>query len=185
MPMLTGTLITVAGFLPIGLAKSMAGEYTFTLFSVNALALVISWFVAVIFTPYIGYVLLRVQPHADGHHELFDTPGYRKFRKVVNWCVEWRAVTIAATLAIFALGIYGFKFIEKQFFPDSSRPELMVEMWTPEGSSFKLNEGLVKKFEGIVGKYDGVARAARVSICRWTRFSPSRTSRKWWCWPRT
>jgi multidrug efflux pump len=157
MPMLTGTLITVAGFLPIGLAKSMAGEYTFTLFSVNALALVISWFVAVIFTPYIGYVLLRVQPHADGHHELFDTPGYRKFRKVVNWCVEWRAVTIAATLAIFALGIYGFKFIEKQFFPDSSRPELMVEMWTPEGSSFKLNEGLVKKFEGIVGKYDGVA----------------------------
>ncbi|GAB2841559.1 efflux RND transporter permease subunit [Pseudoduganella ginsengisoli] len=157
MPMLTGTLITVAGFLPIGLAKSMAGEYTFTLFSVNALALVISWFVAVIFTPYIGYVLLRVQPHADGHHELFDTPGYRKFRKLVNWCVEWRMVTIAATLGIFALGIYGFKFIEKQFFPDSSRPELMVEMWTPEGSSFQLNEGLVKKFEGIVGKYDGVA----------------------------
>jgi multidrug efflux pump subunit AcrB len=78
--MLTGTLITVAGFLPIGLAKSAAGEYTFSLFSVNALALVISWVVAVTFTPYLGYVLLKVKPHADGggEHELFDTPGFRK-----------------------------------------------------------------------------------------------------------
>lgn len=158
IPMLTGTLITVAGFLPIGLAKSAAGEYTFSLFSVNALALVISWVVAVTFTPYLGYVLLKVKPHAEGggEHELFDTPGFRKFRALVNWCVEYRWITIAATLAVFALGVYGFKFIEKQFFPDSSRPELMVELWTPEGTTFAANEAQVKKFEAFIRKQDGV-----------------------------
>ncbi|MET3133171.1 multidrug efflux pump [Oxalobacteraceae bacterium GrIS 1.11] len=156
MPMLTGTLITVAGFLPIGLAKSAAGEYTFSLFSVNALALIISWFVAVLFTPYIGYVLLKVKPHAGGHHDLFDTPGFRRFRATVSWCVEWRKTTIVATLAIFALGIFGFKFIEKQFFPDSSRPELMVEMWMPEGTTFAANEAQAKKFETMVRQFDGV-----------------------------
>ncbi|MYM22305.1 MMPL family transporter [Duganella sp. FT135W] len=158
IPMLTGTLITVAGFLPIGLAKSAAGEYTFSLFSVNALALVISWVVAVTFTPYLGYVLLKVKPHGDGggEHELFDTPGFRKFRALVNWCVEFRWITIGATLAVFALGIYGFKFIEKQFFPDSSRPELMVELWTPEGTTFSANEAQVKKFEAFIRKQEGV-----------------------------
>ncbi|WP_343732550.1 efflux RND transporter permease subunit [Duganella sp.] len=158
IPMLTGTLITVAGFLPIGLAKSAAGEYTFSLFSVNALALVISWVVAVTFTPYLGYVLLKVKPHADGgsEHDLFDTPGFRRFRALVNWCVEYRWLTIGATLAVFALGVYGFKFIEKQFFPDSSRPELMVEMWTPEGTTFAANEAQVKKFEAFIRKQEGV-----------------------------
>ncbi|NRR30531.1 efflux RND transporter permease subunit [Oxalobacteraceae bacterium] len=156
IPMLTGTLITVAGFLPIGLAKSAAGEYTFSLFSVNALALLISWLVAVVFTPYIGYVLLKVKPHAGNEHDLFDTPGFRKFRAVVTWCVEYRKTTIAATLAIFALGIYGFGFIEKQFFPDSSRPELMVELWSPEGTTFAANEAQVKKFEAFIRKQDGV-----------------------------
>jgi multidrug efflux pump subunit AcrB len=156
LPMLTGTLITVAGFLPIGMAKSAAGEYTFTLFSVNALALIISWFVAVIFTPYIGYLLLKVKPHGDGHHELFDTPGYSRFRAVVSWCVEWRKTTIAASLLVFFLGVYGFNFIEKQFFPDSSRPELMVEMWMPEGAAFAANEAQVKKFEAWIRKQEGV-----------------------------
>ncbi|HJV02499.1 MAG TPA: efflux RND transporter permease subunit [Burkholderiaceae bacterium] len=156
LPMLTGTLITVAGFLPIGLAKSAAGEYTFSLFSVNALALVISWVVAVVFTPYLGYVLLKVKPHASGDHELFDTPGFRKFRAVVNWCVEYRKTTIVATLLVFALGVYGFNFIEKQFFPDSSRPELMVEMWTPEGTTFAANEAQVKKFEAYISRQEGV-----------------------------
>jgi multidrug efflux pump subunit AcrB len=148
-PMLTGTLITAAGFLPIGLAKSAAGEYTFSMFSVNALALVISWVVAVTFTPYIGFILLRVQPHPAGEHghDVFDSPGYRRFRRVVTWCVTFRKTTIALSLAVFALGVFGFTFIEKQFFPDSSRPELMVEMWLPEGTSFAANEALVKKFE--------------------------------------
>nr|WP_315393407.1 efflux RND transporter permease subunit [uncultured Duganella sp.] len=158
IPMLTGTLITVAGFLPIGLAKSAAGEYTFSLFSVNALALLISWVVAVTFTPYLGFILLKVKPHAAGgsDHDLFDTPGFRRFRAVVNWCVEYRWTTIAVSLAIFALGVYGFKFIEKQFFPDSSRTELMVEMWTPEGTTFAANEANVKKFEAFIKGQPGV-----------------------------
>jgi len=151
-PMLTGTLITAAGFLPIGLAKSAAGEYTFSMFSVNAIALIVSWVVAVTFTPYIGFVLLRVTPHAPGasHHDVFDTPAYRRFRRLVDWCVTWRKTTIALSLGVFALGVFGFKFIEKQFFPDSSRPELMVEMWLPEGTSFSVNEALAKKFEAFV-----------------------------------
>ncbi|GAA4028196.1 efflux RND transporter permease subunit [Actimicrobium antarcticum] len=158
MPMLTGTLITAAGFLPIGLAKSAAGEYTFSMFSVNALALIISWLVAVIFTPYIGYVLLKVKPAtgADAHHELFNSPFYNRFRKTVNWCVEWRKITILLTLGAFGLGVFGFKFIEQQFFPDSSRPELMVELWLPEGSAFKATEAQAKKFEAFIQKQDGV-----------------------------
>ncbi|CAN5343024.1 multidrug efflux RND transporter permease subunit MexK [soil metagenome] len=158
MPMLTGTLITAAGFLPIGLAKSAAGEYTFSMFSVNALALLISWLAAVLFTPYIGYVLLKVKPAAgaDGHHELFDTPFYSRFRRMVTWCVEWRKTTILLTIAAFGLGVFGFKFIEQQFFPDSSRPELMVELWMPEGSAFVATEAQAKKFEAFIRKQDGV-----------------------------
>jgi multidrug efflux pump len=158
MPMLTGTLITAAGFLPIGLAKSAAGEYTFSMFSVNALALIISWFVAVVFTPYIGFLILKVKPHAAGEqgHELFDTPGFQRFRRIVTWCVEWRKTTIALSLAVFFLGVYGFNFIEKQFFPDSSRPELMVEMWSPEGTTFSANEAQVKKFEAVMAKQANV-----------------------------
>jgi len=152
MPMLTGTLITAAGFLPIGFAKSAAGEYTFSMFSVNALALLISWFVAVLFTPYIGYLLLKVKPatSADGHHELFDTPFYKRLRNVVDWCVDWRKTTIVLTLAGFFLGVFGFRFIEQQFFPDSSRLELMVELWLPEGSSYQATEAQAKKFERLM-----------------------------------
>ncbi len=158
MPMLTGTLITAAGFLPIGLAKSDAGEYTFSMFSVNALALLISWLVAVIFTPYIGYLLLKVKPHAANEvpHELFDSPFYTKFRALVNWCVEFRKTTIVITIAIFVLGLLGFKFIEQQFFPDSTRPELMVEMWLPEGSSYAATEAQAKKFENFINQQAGV-----------------------------
>ncbi|MEY3571082.1 MAG: hypothetical protein RIQ85_1202 [Pseudomonadota bacterium] len=158
MPMLTGTLITAAGFLPIGFAKSAAGEYTFSMFSVNALALLISWFAAVLFTPYLGYVLLRVKPSssADGHHELFNTPFYNRLRRIVNWCVEWRKTTIALTLAGFFLGVFGFKFIEQQFFPDSSRLELMVELWLPEGSSYQATEVQAKKFERFIMQQPGV-----------------------------
>lgn len=158
MPMLTGTLITAAGFLPIGLAKSAAGEYTFSMFSVNCLALLISWLVAVLFTPYIGYLLLKVKPHAadEAPHELFDSPFYIKFRALVNWCVEFRKTTIAITLGVFMLGVFGFKFIEQQFFPDSIRPELMVEMWLPEGASYAATEEQVKKFEAFINAQEGV-----------------------------
>jgi len=147
MPMLTGTLITAAGFLPVGLARSTVGEYTFAIFAVTALALVLSWLAAVYFTPYLGYLLLKTRPSDGGHHEVFDTPFYARFRALVNWCVTWRKTVIVVTLAAFALGLFAFKFVEKQFFPDSSRPELMVELWMPEGTSFVQTEAEAKRFE--------------------------------------
>ncbi|AOY90499.1 multidrug transporter AcrB [Cupriavidus sp. USMAA2-4] len=154
MPMLTGTLITAAGFLPVGLARSTVGEYTFAIFAVTALALVLSWLAAVYFTPYLGYLLLKTRPAAaagggapGGEHEVFDTPLYERFRRVVDWCVTWRKSVIAVTLALFALGLYAFQFVERQFFPDSSRPELMVELWLPEGASFAQTEAEAKRFE--------------------------------------
>ena len=101
MPMLTGTLITAAGFLPIGLAKSVTGEYTFAIFAVTAAALLISWLVSVYFVPYLGALLL--QHRAQGRrqaqpHELFDTPFYTRFRALVNWCVQHRWITIGLTM---------------------------------------------------------------------------------------
>jgi multidrug efflux pump subunit AcrB len=148
-PMLTGTLITAAGFLPIALAKSAAGEYTFSIFGVTALALVISWFVAVLFVPLLGVWLLKAPPRAAGgaQHDLFSTPFYSRFRRTVDWCVEWRKTVIAVTLASLALGIVGFRFVEQQFFPDSIRLELVVNLWLPEGSSIEATEVETKKFE--------------------------------------
>ncbi|WP_020201252.1 efflux RND transporter permease subunit [Cupriavidus sp. WS] len=148
MPMLTGTLITAAGFLPVGLARSTVGEYTFAIFAVTALALALSWLAAVYFTPYLGYLLLKARPAGEGaQHEVFDTPFYNRFRRLVHWCVTWRKTVIAVTLVAFGLGLYAFKFVEKQFFPDSSRPELMVELWLPEGSSFAQTEAETRRFE--------------------------------------
>ncbi|SPA00629.1 putative TRANSMEMBRANE DRUG EFFLUX PROTEIN [Cupriavidus taiwanensis] len=158
MPMLTGTLITAAGFLPVGLARSTVGEYTFAIFAVTALALVLSWLAAVYFTPYLGYLLLKTRgPGAGEAHEVFDTPFYARFRRLVDWCVSWRKLVIAITLVAFALGIYAFKFVEKQFFPDSSRPELMVELWMPEGTSFAQMETEAKRFEQRIGTDRDVA----------------------------
>jgi multidrug efflux pump subunit AcrB len=158
MPMLTGTLITATGFLPVGLARSTVGEYTFGIFAVTALALVLSWFAAVVFVPYLGFLLLRTKSHVEGggHHELFDTPFYSRFRGWVNWCVEYRKTVIVITLVTFALGVFGFKYVEKQFFPDSSRPELMVELWLPEGSSFNQTEAEAKRFEALMRKAQNV-----------------------------
>lgn len=152
LPMLTGTLITASGFLPIGLAKSMAGEYTFSIFSVNTIALIVSWLVAVIFTPYIGILLLKIKPAAHSGHtdDIYKTPFYNKFRNMVSWCVIWRKTTIGITIGIFALGIWGFKFIEQQFFPDSTRNEILIDMWLPEGSSYEATETQIKKMEAFL-----------------------------------
>jgi multidrug efflux pump subunit AcrB len=149
MPMLTGTLITAAGFLPIALAKSSAGEYTMSIFQVTAMALVISWFVAVLFVPLLGVWLLKVKPQSRAHDaaELFATPFYSRFRALVDRCVEWRKTVIVITLAALALGIGGFRFIEQQFFPDSSRLELIVDLWLPEGSSLEATEVETRVFE--------------------------------------
>ena len=150
-PMLTGTLITAAGFLPVGLAESAAGEYTFGIFAVVGLALIISWFVAVIFTPYIGYKLLP-ENLADSHHghEVYDTPFYNRFRTLVEWCVQHRRIVIFATIAAFVLSILGFRFVSQQFFPDSTRPELIVDLWSPEGSSHLATEAQANRLEAIL-----------------------------------
>ncbi|RIX85077.1 efflux RND transporter permease subunit [Acidovorax cavernicola] len=157
-PMLTGTLITAAGFLPIGIAKSVTGEYTFAIFAVTVIALVLSWIVSVYFVPYLGTLLLKVKPHDPDAppHELFDTPFYNSFRRAVNWCVQHRWLTIGATVLIFALGIFGMGKVQQQFFPDSSRPEIMVDIWFPEGTSFAANEEVAKRVEQRVMKEEGV-----------------------------
>ena len=149
MPMLTGTLITAVGFLPIGIARSSTGEYTFAIFGVTVLALVLSWFVSVYFVPYLGTVVLKVKPHhGNGQpHELFDTPFYNTFRKAVNWCVQHRWMTIGATVLMFALGIVGMGKVQQQFFPDSSRPEILLDVWYPEGTAFAANEETTKRIE--------------------------------------
>ena len=149
MPMLTGTLITAVGFLPIGIAKSATGEYTFAIFGVTVLALVLSWIVSVYFVPYLGTVLLKAKPHGTGDqpHELFDSPFYNVFRKAVNWCVQHRWITIGAMLLSFGLGIVGMGKVQQQFFPDSSRSEILLDVWYPEGTSFAANEATTKRIE--------------------------------------
>ena len=161
-PMLTGTLITAAGFLPIGIAKSVTGEYTFAIFAVTVIALLLSWIVSVYFVPYLGTVLLKAKPHDPDAppHELFDSPFYNTFRRMVNWCVEYRWITIGATVAIFALGIVGMGKVQQQFFPDSSRPEILVELWSPEGTSFAASEAIAKRAEERVMQETGVATVA-------------------------
>ena len=158
-PMLTGTLITAAGFLPIGLAKSVTGEYTFAIFAVTVIALVLSWIVSVYFVPYLGTLLLKVKKHDPDAppHELFDSRFYNGFRRTVNWCITHRWLTIAATVAIFGLGIVGMGRVQQQFFPDSSRPEIMVELWLPEGTSFAANEEVAKRVEQRLMTEDAVA----------------------------
>jgi multidrug efflux pump len=149
MPMLTGTLITAVGFLPIGIARSSTGEYTFAIFGVTVLALVLSWIVSVYFVPYLGTLLLKVKPHGAGDqpHELFNTPFYNTFRRAVNWCVEHRWITIGAMLLTFALGIVGMGKVQQQFFPDSARAEVLMDVWYPEGTAFAANEATTKRIE--------------------------------------
>jgi multidrug efflux pump subunit AcrB len=167
MPMLTGTLITAVGFLPIGIARSITGEYTFAIFAVTVLALVLSWIVSVYFVPYLGTLLLKAKPQAGmlaigpgaapvPAHELYDSTFYTGFRAAVNWCVLHRWVTIAATLLVFALGLLGMGRVQQQFFPDSSRPEILVDYWLPEGASFSANEAIARRMEARLMSEEGV-----------------------------
>jgi multidrug efflux pump len=147
-PMLTGTLITAAGFMPVGFAKSSAGEYTFSIFAVVTIALLVSWVVAVLFTPYLGYRLLPdFKPHPDHGHDVYQKPFYRRFRRLVTWCVTWRKTVILLTVGVFAVAMFGFQFVQQQFFPSSNRPELIVDLWLPQGASFQATEAQVKRFE--------------------------------------
>ena len=169
MPMLTGTLVTVSGFLPIATAASSTGEYTRSIFQVSAIALVISWFAAVILVPFLGYHLLPDYTHAPEpsklglwfkrrlnlspktedlhHHDIYNTPFYRTFRIIVTACVRYRKTVIAITLAIFVLSIVGFGKVQQQFFPDSTRLELIVDLRMTEGASYQATDSQAKKLE--------------------------------------
>lgn len=168
MPMLTGTLVTVAGFLPIATAVSSTGEYTRSIFQVSAIALVISWFAAVIFVPYLGYHLLPDYGNApqpsrltqwlrsrfklkaaalNHHHDIYNTQFYRAFRVLVTTCVRYRKTVIAITLALFVLSIAGFGKVQQQFFPDSTRLELIVDLRMTEGASYEATNAQAKKLE--------------------------------------
>jgi len=168
MPMLTGTLVTVAGFLPIATAVSSTGEYTRSIFQVSAIALGISWVAAVIFVPYLGYHLLPDYTQApktskwmawlkqklniasaneNHHHDIYNTAFYSAFRSLVTACVRYKKTVILITLAMFALSIIGFGKVQQQFFPDSTRLEIVVDFRMTEGASYQATNTEVKKLE--------------------------------------
>ena len=150
-PMLTGTLITTAGFIPVGFAESTAGEYVSSLFYVVGIALICSWIVAVLFTPWLGHMILKHRPHAEGeHHDAFATPFYRRLRGTVTWAVRHRLIVLMLTAATFAGSIYGFRYIPQNFFPQSSRPEILVDMWLPEGTAIGEVERQAKALEARI-----------------------------------
>ena len=154
-PMLTGTLITTAGFMPVGLARSSAGEYTGAIFWVVAIALLVSWLVAVLFTPLIGYQLLDAAKlrkfGAEHHGDIYDTPFYRRLRRLLVWCLRRRWMVIAATIGAFLLSLLAFNLaIQKQFFPNASRPELLIEIWLPQGASLKATAAETAKVEALL-----------------------------------
>ncbi len=173
-PMLSGTLVTVAGFIPIALAKSATGEYAFAFFQINAVALLISWLAAVVAIPWLGYKLLpdprtpaKAGPlsrrfprlaelldklglngpaHAEDH-DVYGTAFYRRFRQLVGWCVNYRWLVIGVTLALFALSIVGMSKVPKQFVPNSTRLELNVELRLPEGSAIAATDAETRQLE--------------------------------------
>ncbi|MEO5372243.1 MAG: efflux RND transporter permease subunit [Magnetococcus sp. DMHC-1] len=166
-PMLTGTLITAAGFLPIATARSSTGEYTFDLFSVVTIALLVSWVAAVVVTPLVGAALLPFSAHAgkspageSAAEGVFDTRFYRSLRVVTEACMTHRFLVIVLTLGLFVLGGVGMGMTEKQFFPSSNRVELMVDLWLAEGSSLEATEQQAKRLEAILAQNRDVATFA-------------------------
>jgi multidrug efflux pump len=155
-PMLTGTLVTAAGYLPVGLAQSSTGEYTRDIFRVVGLALVLSWIVAVVFVPYLGSALLPEGRPARAETEHYDTRFYRTVRRAVGWCVAGRWWVIGATVAVFGLSVAGFVALPQQFFPSSDRLEVLVDLRLPEGGSFAGTESAVKQLEDLLRAQKGI-----------------------------
>lgn len=143
-PMLTGTLVTVAGFIPIGLNSSAAGEFTFSLFVVIAISLVVSWVVAVIFTPLLGVTILPKS--MKKHHEQKGWFG-RVFARILDVCMRWKWTTIVATVLIFLVSVFAMRFVPEQFFPSSDRPELVVDWALPQNASIAETNAQIAKFE--------------------------------------
>ncbi|MFJ4053612.1 efflux RND transporter permease subunit [Pseudomonas sp. NPDC089743] len=163
-PMLTGTLITAAGFLPIATAASSTGEYTRSIFQVVTIALLTSWVVAVVFVPYLGERLLPdlAKLHAARHDgnghapDPYATAFYQRVRRVVEWCVRRRKTVILLTIAAFVGSIALFRFVPQQFFPASGRPELMVDLKLAEGASLGNTAERVKQLEALLKQQDGI-----------------------------
>lgn len=182
-PMLTGTLITAAGFLPIATAQSGTGEYTRSIFQVVTIALLVSWIAAVLFVPYLGEKLLpdftklghqapwyvrlwarltkKPQPQTvaisqDHHYDPYQSSFYLRFRKMVEFCVTYRKTVIATTVGIFVLSVLMFKMVPQQFFPPSNRAEILVDLKLEEGASLTATEQAVKKVENFLSKQKGI-----------------------------
>jgi multidrug efflux pump len=163
-PMLTGTLITAAGFLPIGIAQSGTGEYTRSIFEVVTIALLVSWIAAVVFVPYLGAKLLPdlAKLHAAKHggsaggHDPYGTPFYQRVRTAVEWCVRRRKTVILLTIGLFVASVVLFRFVPQQFFPASGRLELMVDLKLSEGSSLAATEEQAKRLEQLLNGHAGI-----------------------------
>jgi multidrug efflux pump len=152
-PMLTGTLVTAAGFLPVGFAKSSAGEYAGGIFWIVGLALIASWVVAVLFTPYLGLKLLPDLAKKGVHEDpeaIYDTRVYRGLRAVIEWCLRWRRTVVALTVLMFVTSVAGFGLVQQQFFPTSTRSELFFEMRLPEGTAIGVTDATAKKAEQLL-----------------------------------
>jgi multidrug efflux pump len=157
LPMLTGTIVTAAGFVPVGFAASVAGEYTNSIFWVVSVSLGISWIVAVLFTPYLGQHLL---PAPKAHHEVgdvYDSRFYRLIRGLIERTVRARWVTIGVTVGLFVSAIVAFGFVQQQFFPSANRPELFVDIRLAEGSSYQATNQAVERMEKLLAKNENVA----------------------------
>ncbi|MBU8539662.1 efflux RND transporter permease subunit [Falsiroseomonas tokyonensis] len=151
-PMLSGTLVTMAGFIPVGFAASTSGEYAGGIFWVVGGALLASWLVAVWFTPWLGVKLLPVPKHVVTHDSLYDGRFYRLLRRMVAWCVDYRWVVLAATLAVLAAGFVGLGMTKKQFFPTSSRLELLVDVNLRQGSTFAATRAAVEQVQAEIAQ---------------------------------
>jgi multidrug efflux pump subunit AcrB len=147
-PRLAGTLVTIAGFVPVGFAKSMAGEYTFSIFAVVGIALISSWFVAALFSPLLGVWILKAPK--GGHHEAGQGPILRAFRAVLTTVMRWRWATIGLTLVMFGVAVYGMRFVPQQFFPPSDRPELLVDLKLPQNASIEASRDISAKIDAIL-----------------------------------
>ena len=151
-PMLSGTLITVVGFLPVGFARSAAGEYAGGIFWVVCIALIASWFVAVVFTPHLGVKLLPdfVKKPGEEHHVPFQSPFHRTLRSIIRVCVRRPLYVVSITFAMFVASVFGFTRLQQQFFPLSSRTELMIDVRMNEGASIEATHRMVETIEGVL-----------------------------------
>lgn len=155
-PMLSGTLLTVAGFMPVGFARSTSGEYAGGLFWIVGLALLASWIVAVLFTPTLAVILLP--KHLEGHvADPYDKPIYRRFKKLLEWSLNHRIAVLVTTVVLLVAAVMGIPKLQQQFFPTASRLELLVELRLREGASVHATHAEVRRMEQLLGKTDGIA----------------------------